>query len=172
MTKPLLATTQASRTRGPGVGARIRTWFLTGVVVAGPLAVTGTLVWWFVDTVDNAVRKLVPSRFWPDSYLPFPMPGFGVIFAFVGLTLLGFLAANLAGRTLITVGETVLNRTPIIRSIYRSAKQMFETLFSASGTSFRKVGLVEFPAKGQWSLVFISSPPPVLVGAAMPPESE
>ena len=162
----------AAAPKGPTVGARVRTWFLTGVVVAGPLAVTGYLVWWFVNSVDNAVRTVVPSRFWPDAYLPFPLPGFGVIFAFLGLTLLGFLAANLAGRTLITIGETILNRTPIIRSIYRGAKQIFETLFSASGTSLRRVGLVEFPTKGQWSLVFISSPPSSMIDAALPAESE
>ena len=160
------------RPRGPGLAARLRTWFLTGVVVAGPLAVTAALVWYFVNTVDNAVRTIVPSRFWPDAYLPFPLPGFGVIFAFLGLTLLGFLAANLAGRTLITVGETLLNRTPVISSIYRSAKQIFETLFSASGTSLRRVGLVEFPMKGQWSLVFISSPPSPFIETLLPPDPE
>ena len=158
--------------KGPSLGARIRTWFLTGVVVAGPLAVTGYLVWWFVNTVDNAVRTVVPSRFWPDEYLPFPMPGFGVIFAFIGLTVLGFFAANLAGRTFLSIGETLLNRTPIIRSIYRGAKQIFETLFSTSGTSLRRVGLVEFPAKGQWSLVFISAPPSAMIDAALPPSSD
>ena len=158
--------------RGPGLGARLRTWFLTGVVVAGPLAVTAALVWYFVNTVDNAVRTIVPSRFWPDAYLPIPLPGFGVIFAFVGLTLLGFLAANLAGRTAISIGETLLNRTPVIRSIYRSAKQIFETLFSASGTSLRRVGLVEFPMKGQWSLVFISSPPSPFIETLLPDDEE
>lgn len=158
--------------KGPRFGARVRTWFLTGVVVAGPLAVTGYLVWWFVNSVDNAVRTVVPSRFWPDAYLPFPLPGFGVIFAFIGLTLLGFLAANLAGRTLITVGETMLSRMPVIRSIYRGAKQIFETLFSTSGTSLRRVGLVEFPAKGQWSLVFISAPPSSMIETRLPPAGE
>jgi len=167
--------TRASGTkesRGPTIGARIRTWFLTGVVVAGPLAVTGYLVWWFVNTVDNAVRTIVPSKFWPDAYLPIQLPGFGVVIAFVGLTLLGLVAANLAGRTLITIGETLLNRTPIIRSIYRGAKQIFETLFSASGSSLRRVGLVEFPMKGQWALVFISSPPTPLIASRLPAVEE
>lgn len=158
--------------RKPRMGGRIRTWFLTGVVVAGPLAITIMLVWWFVDLVDTAVRRIVPVRFWPDSYLPFPLPGFGVILAFVGLTLLGGLAANLAGRTLISVGEQILNRMPIVRSIYRSAKQIFETLFAANGTSLRRVGLVEFPIKGQWSLVFISSPPSALISDRLPPDPE
>ena len=172
ITSPNMGVPPAPRPGRPGIAARVRTWFLTGVVVAGPLAVTAYLVWYFVNTVDNAVRSIVPSRFWPDAYLPFSLPGFGVIIAFVGLTLLGFLAANLAGRTLITVGEQIVSRTPIIRSIYRGAKQIFETLFSASGSSFRRVGLVEFPMKGQWALVFISTPPPAAVATLLPPEAE
>jgi uncharacterized membrane protein len=154
--------------KGPSLGGRIRNWFLTGVVIAGPLAVTAYIVWWFVDTVDSLVKKLVPVSFWPDTYLPFRLPGLGVIFAFLGLTLLGFLAANLAGRTLIALGEAILNRMPIVRSIYKSVKQIFETLFSQSGTTFRRVGLVEFPAKGNWSLVFISAPPGEKLAAFLP----
>ncbi len=145
--------------RGPGVGGRIRNWFLTGVVVAGPLAVTAYIVWWFVDTIDMSVRGLLPGHILPDAYLPFRVPGLGVIIAFLGLTFLGFLAHNLAGRSFIKLGEAMLARMPIVRSIYKSVKQIFETLFSQSGTSFRKVGLIEFPAKGSWSLVFISTPP-------------
>jgi uncharacterized membrane protein len=158
--------------RGTSIGARIRNWFLAGVVVAGPLAITVYIVWWFVDTVDGWVKKLVPASFWPDTYLPFPLPGLGVIVAFLGLTLLGFLAANLAGRSLIALGEAILGRTPIIRSIYKSVKQVFETLFSASGTSFRKVGLIEFPVKGTWTLVFISVTPADAVAAKLPPVEE
>ena len=160
------------RPRGPTIGARVRTWFLTGVVVAGPLAVTGYLVLWFVDTVDNAVRTIVPSGALPDTYLPFHIPGFGVVIAFVGLTLLGFCAANLAGRTFFTIGETLLARMPIVRSIHRGAKQIFETLFSENGSSLRRVGLVEFPMKGQWALVFISSPPTSLVESRLPPSDD
>ncbi len=155
-----------------GLGARIRNWFLTGVIVAGPLMLTAYLVWWFVDSVDSTVRKVVPVRFWPDNYLPIPLPGFGVIFAFIGLTILGFLAANLAGRTLISLGETILDRTPVIRSIYKGLKQIFETLFSQTGTSFRKVGLVEFPHKGSWSIVFISAPPSSVIEAHIPADGE
>ncbi|GAC1335093.1 MAG: DUF502 domain-containing protein [Beijerinckiaceae bacterium] len=142
-----------------GAGARLRNYFLTGLVIAGPLAVTAWIVWWFINTVDSWVTPLIPSVARPDRYLPFHIPGVGVVVALVGLTLLGFLAANLAGRTLLRVGEAILSRMPVVRGIYRSAKQIFETIFSQSGTSFRRVGLVEFPAKGSWSLVFISTPP-------------
>jgi uncharacterized membrane protein len=154
--------------RGPGFGSRIRNWFLTGVVIAGPLAVTAYLVWWFIDAVDGGVKKLVPVEYWPDTHLPFRLPGLGVIIAFIALTLLGFLAANLAGRTLIKIGEMILDRMPVVRGIYKSVKQIFETLFSQSGTSFRKVGLVEFPAKGMWSLVFISTPAQGRVAEGIP----
>lgn len=150
--------------RGPGVGARIRNWFLTGVIVAGPLAVTGYIVWWFVNTIDSWVRGLVPRDALPDAYLPFRVPGLGVVLVFLGLTLLGFLAANLAGRSLIGLGEAILARMPVVRSIYKSVKQIFETVFSQSGTTFRKVGLIEFP-RGGWSIVFISTPPGESVSA-------
>ena len=82
--------------------------------------------------------------------------------------MLGFLTANLVGRKLVEFGEHILNRTPIIRPIYRSLKQIFETLFSKSGSSFRRVGLVEFPAPGMWSIVFMSQPPSADVADRLP----
>ncbi len=120
---------------------------------------TAYIVWWFVNTIDNWVRGLVPINVLPDAYLPFRVPGLGVVLVFLGLTFLGFLAANLAGRSLIRLGEAILARMPVVRSIYKSVKQIFETVFSQSGTTFRKVGLIEFPGKGAWSIVFISTPP-------------
>ncbi len=140
-------------------GSGVRTWFLTGLIIAGPLAVTASLVFWFIDTVDQWVKPLVPPSLWPDTYLPVRLPGTGVVLAFIGLTLLGFLAANLAGRTLLKLGETILDRMPIVRGIYKSMKQIFETVFAQNGTSFRKAGLVEFPSPGMWSIVLVSTPP-------------
>ena len=141
------------------LAARIRSWFFTGLVVFGPVAVTLYIAWWFADTVDSWVKPWAPRGLWPDTYLPVHVPGVGVVIAFIGLTLLGFLAANIAGRTLVRIGEAMVDRTPVVRGIYKGAKQIFETVFSQSGTHFRKVGLVEFPSKGAWSIVFISSPP-------------
>ena len=148
--------------------ARLRSWFFTGLVIFGPVAVTVYIAWWFIDTVDNWVRPLAPASLWPDSYLPFHVPGFGVVIAIVGLTVLGFLAANIAGRTLVGLGEAMLDRTPVVRGIYKSVKQIFETVFSQSGTQFRKVGLVEFPLKGSWSVVFISSEPTIAIAEVLP----
>ena len=151
-----------------GFGSRIRNYFLTGLIVAGPVAITLWLVWSFVTWVDALVRPFIPVAYRPETYLPIQVPGFGLIIAFVALTLLGFLTANLVGRTLVEAGETLLERMPIVRPLYRGLKQVFETLFSKSGSTFRTVGLVEFPSPGMWSLVFLSTPPGSDVTARLP----
>jgi uncharacterized membrane protein len=138
---------------------RLRNYFLTGLVVAGPLAITVWLIWSLINWVDGFVRPVIPPDYRPESYLPWPIPGTGLIIAVVALTLLGFLTANLVGRTLVGWGEGVLARLPIVRPIYKTMKHVFEALFSKTGSSFRKVALVEFPAPDMWSLVFLSQPP-------------
>src|SRR5690242_18501155 len=141
------------------VAGRIRNYFLTGLIVAGPLAITVWLIWSLINWVDGFVRPIIPPAYRPESYLPWPIPGTGLIVAFVALTLLGFLTANLVGRTLVGWGESLLTHMPIVRPIYRTMKQIFEALFSKTGSSFRTVALVEFPSPGMWSLVFVSQPP-------------
>jgi uncharacterized membrane protein len=155
-----------------GVGSRIRTYFLTGLIVAGPIAITVWLIWSFVTWVDDLVRPFIPIAYRPETYLPIKVPGFGLIIAFTALTVLGFLTANLVGRTLFELGETFLERVPIVRPIYRGLKQVFETLFSKSGSTFRTVGLVEFPAPGMWSLVFLSTPPGADITTLLPSDQE
>ena len=155
-----------------GFGSRVRTYFLTGLIVAGPVAITIWLVWSFVTWVDDLVRPFIPIAYRPETYLPIKMPGFGLIIAFIALTVLGFLTANLVGRTFVEIGETILERVPIVRPLYRGLKQVFETLFSKSGSSFRTVGLVEFPAPRMWSLVFLSTPPGPHITATLPSEDE
>lgn len=144
----------------PRVSARgrLRTYFLTGIIVSGPLAITIYLTWWFISLIDGWVKPLVPASYLPDHYLPFSIPGLGLVIAFVAVTLLGFLTANLVGRSVVEFGEVLLARTPVISGLYKGLRQIFETLFSANGTSFRTVGLVEFPVKGTWSVVFLSAP--------------
>ena len=155
-----------------GLMGRLRTYFLTGLIVAGPIAITFYLTWWFVTWVDGLVRPFVPVDYRPETYLPFGLPGSGLVVAVVALTLLGFLTANLIGRTLVDLGEKVLGRMPVVRAIYRGLKQVFETLFSGSGSSFRKVGLVEFPSPGMWSIVLISQAPSVEVAASLPGQDD
>jgi uncharacterized membrane protein len=155
-----------------GFGSRIRNYFLTGLILTGPLYITVSLTWWFINWVDDLVRPLMPAAFRPETYLPIRVPGLGLIIVFVALTLLGFLTANLVGRTLVEAGERILERMPVIRPIYRGLKQVFETLFSKTGSTFRKVGLIEFPAPGMWSLVFLSSPPGSDIAARLPTQEE
>src|SRR3954467_234921 len=151
---------------------RLRNYFLTGLIVAGPLTITLYITWWFITLVDGWVKPLVPAAYLPNAYLPFSIPGFGLVVALTGLTLLGFLTANLVGKTLLNLGEVVLSRMPVVRGIYKGTKQVFETIFSANGTSFRKVGLVQFPVKGTWSLVFISAPAASELTDQLPPAGE
>jgi len=139
-----------------GPMGRIRNYFLTGLVLVGPVYITLNLTWWFINWVDDLVRPLIPVAYRPETYLPIKVPGTGLVIAFVAITLLGFLTANLVGKTLVEIGEAILNRLPVVRPIYKSLKQIFETLFAQTGTSFRRVALVEFPSPGMWSLVFLS----------------
>src|ERR1700742_1178048 len=158
-----------------GVMGRLRNYFLTGLVVAGPVAITLWLTWWFVTWVDGLVRPFVPQAYRPETYLEkylgFGLPGSGLIVAVIALTLLGFLTANLIGRSLVDLGERFLGRIPAVRAIYRAMKQVFETLFSG-GSSFLRVGLVEFPSPGMWSIVLISQPPSADVAHSLPGQED
>jgi len=142
------------------IGARLRNYLLTGLVVVGPVTITIYFVWWFIKAIDDWVKPFLPRYYNPDTYLPFPLPGIGLIIAVLGLTVIGALAANLIGRTLISSSELMLGRMPIVRNVYRGLKQMFESVVASAqahkASSFQKVGLIEFPSKGIWSLVFIT----------------
>jgi uncharacterized membrane protein len=142
--------------RADSAAARLRRYFLTGVVVAGPLTITAAVTWWFINLVDGWVTPLIPAAYLPESYLSFRIPGFGLLVALFGLTMLGFLTANLVGRALLEAGESLLERTPMVSGLYKGMKQIFTTVFSASGSTFRTVGLVEYPQPGMWSIVFLS----------------
>ena len=135
---------------------RLRAYFLTGLVIAAPLALTITITWWFVQWIDSYVDPLIPSIYRPDSYLRFSIPGFGLIVAVVFITLLGFLTRNYVGHRMVVFSESILGRMPIIRSLYRGLKQMFETVISTRAKAFQTVGLIEYPRKGLWAIVFIA----------------
>src|SRR5687767_2050285 len=102
--------------------SRLRNYFLTGLILVGPIYITINLTWWLINWVDDVMRPFIPHYLRTETYLPFRVPGVGLIVAFLGLTLLGFLTANLVGRTLIEFGENLLNRMPIVRPIYKTMK--------------------------------------------------
>jgi uncharacterized membrane protein len=151
-----------------GLVSRLRNYFLTGLILVGPAYITIFLTWWFINWVDDLVRPFIPVAYRPETYLPLKIPGTGLIIALVALTLLGFLTANFVGRKLVEAGEEILNRMPVVRPIYKSLKQIFETFFAKGGSSFRRVGLVEFPSPGMWSLVFLSNPATPDMAARLP----
>ncbi|XHC00809.1 DUF502 domain-containing protein [Nitratireductor sp. ac15] len=136
---------------------RLRNYFLTGFIVTAPLAITAYLAWSMIGWVDSWVKPYIPFRYNPDNYLPFAVPGFGLIVALVLITLIGFLTANFIGRTIIATGEKILGRMPLVRSVYRGLKQILETVLSERSDTFKKVGLIEYPRKGLWALVFIAT---------------
>lgn len=140
------------------LGARLRNYFVTGLVVVGPVGITLYIAWNFITMVDAWVKPYVPRIYNPDYYLPFPIPGVGLLFAVVLLTIIGALAGKLLGRSLISAGELMLGRMPIVRNVYRGLKQIFESVVTASSPSqnFQKVALMEFPSKGIWSIVFVT----------------
>ena len=149
------------------IGTRLRNYLFTGLIIVGPVSITVYIVWWFVGLIDAWIKPLLPSLADIERYLPFELPfpisalpdipGVGLIVAIIGLMLIGALTANLFGRTLFGYGELMLGRMPIVRNVYGALKQIFETVLSKSGSSFQKVALVEYPRKGIFSIVFIST---------------
>ena len=140
-----------------GILSRLRTYFLTGLVVAAPVTITVVLVMWFVDFVDAWFTPMIPDRYQPERYLDFTVPGLGLIIAVVLLTILGALTANLFGRTLVNYGERLVGRMPLVRNIYSALKQIFETVLSQSQQSFREVALIEYPRRGVYSIAFVTT---------------
>lgn len=138
------------------LATRLRNYFLTGLIICAPLAITAWLVRSFIQWADGWVKPYLPSFYNPDTYLPFAVPGFGLLVALFVITLVGFLTANLVGRSIVAFGERLVHRTPLVRTIYKALKQIFETVLQERSNSFKKAGLIEYPSPGLWSLVFIA----------------
>ncbi|MCE9649269.1 MAG: DUF502 domain-containing protein [Parvibaculum sp.] len=150
--------------RKQGVVARLRNYFLTGVVVAAPIGLTIYITDWFVEKVDTWFVPLIPEAYRPENFLSFNIYGIGLLVALVLLTLLGALTANIFGRAVLDLAERLVERMPIVRTIYGALKQIFETVISSSTPSFREVGLIEYPRKGCYAVVFVVSQGGSVVG--------
>ncbi len=136
---------------------RLRNYFFTGLVICAPLAITAYLTWTLIEWVDSWVTPYIPEAYNPESYLPFSIPGFGLLVALLLITLIGFLTANLIGRSIISYGEYLLSRMPVVRNIYSALKQIFETVFRENSDSFQSVALVQYPRQGIWALAFVAT---------------
>ena len=140
-----------------GAGRRLRNYFLTGLIIVAPLAITAYLTWTFIGWVDGWVKPYIPQIYNPDNYLPFAVPGFGLLTALFLITMIGFMTANLVGRSVVSFGESLLDRMPLVRSLYKGLKQIFQTVLAEQSSSFKQAGLIEYPRLGLWSIVFIAT---------------
>ncbi len=141
----------------PGAFTRLRNYFLTGFIVVAPLTITIYLIWTFVEWVDGWIIPYIPAVYNPETYLPFEMPGFGLVMAIIIITLIGFMTASFVGRSIVNMGERFLNRMPLVRNIYSGLKQIFQTVLSGQKGSFTKVGVLEYPRRGLFAIVFIAT---------------
>jgi uncharacterized membrane protein len=139
------------------IATRVRNNFLAGLIICAPIAITLWLTWSIVRWADSWVKPYLPARYDPDSYLNFAVPGSGLVIAMIFITIIGFLGKNLIGRSIVQLGESLVHRVPLVRSIYKSVKQIFETVLREQNNSFKKVGLIEYPSPGLWALVFIAT---------------
>ncbi len=140
----------------PGLVRRLRNYFFAGVLVTAPISITIWLAWEFVAYVDDRVTPLIPPAWNPETYLPFGLPGLGVVVVVFGLTMIGFVTAGLIGRTLVQMGERILDRTPVVRSLYGAVKQIIETVFKEQSKAFREVVLIQYPRPESWAIGFVT----------------
>ena len=145
--------------------ARLRTSFLTGIVVIAPVALTIWLIWSVIGWFDGFVLPFVPDAYRPEEILntifgydlKLNIRGVGVVVFLVFATLVGWLAKGLIGRSFIKYAENLVNRMPVVRSFYSGIKQIAETVFAQQERSFEKACMIEYPRKGIWAIGFIST---------------
>ncbi|TCL09370.1 putative membrane protein [Shimia isoporae] len=140
-----------------GFFGRLRSSFLTGIVVILPIGLTIWLIWTLVGWVDGFVLPLIPDNIQPENYIGINLRGVGLIIFLIFTVFVGWIAKGLIGRSLIKWGEGVVARMPVVRSIYSGAKQIAETVFAQTERSFEKACLIEYPRRGIWAIGFIST---------------
>lgn len=146
---------------------RLRNYFLTGLLVTAPPALTIYLAVLFVSFIDNKVRHLIPEEYNPEQYLPFAIPGLGVVIVIVALIVLGAFTTGYLGRLFVRIWERMWEKMPFVSGIYSTFKQLFETVFSKKSNAFRQVVLVEFPRKDVWTVAFVTSDVPYALADAL-----
>jgi uncharacterized membrane protein len=143
--------------RSPGLWAGMRANFLTGLIVVTPIVLTLYLTWAFITFVDAKVVPLVPAPYNPRTYINADIPGFGLVIFLIFTTIVGYFAKRVFGMQLIRLGESIVSRMPVVRTIYKALKQIVETVLSQTQTSFRQACLVEYPRPGLWAIAFVAT---------------
>ena len=135
----------------------IRNRFFTGVIIALPIVATVLGVSWIVQTVDDNVLQFLPKMWNPKTYLGFDIPGLGLIISIVILFLLGVIASNFFGKSVIKFGEHMLARVPVVSPVYNALKQIVTTVAKQKDRAFRDVCLLEYPRPGLWAIGFVTA---------------
>ena len=153
-----------------GIITRLRGNFLAGLIIVAPIALTFYLIWTVVGWIDSWVWPFVPDAYQPeqlinqyfrneeDPWIYVNVRGIGVVIFFIFTMLVGWIGKGLMGRSFLRMGESIVERMPVVRSVYNGVKQIAETVFSQRDTSFDKACLIEYPRKGIWAIAFISTP--------------
>lgn len=139
-----------------GLMARLRGYFLAGILVTAPISITIYLTWSFLTFVDRRVSHMLPHEWYQALYGGTTVPGVGLIFALVFFVVIGWFATNFLGRIFIRLSEYIVDRVPVIRTLYSAIKQIFETIMATQSQAFREVVMLEYPRKGVWSIGFVT----------------
>lgn len=148
---------QKRRSRRAPLWVMVRTNFLTGLIVVAPVVVTLYLTWAFVTFVDAKIVPLVPTPYNPATYIETDVPGFGLVVFVIFTTFVGYFAKKVFGKQLILLGEGIVDRLPLVRSIYNAMKQIVETVLNQSKSSFSQACLIEYPRRNLWAIAFVST---------------
>lgn len=135
----------------------LRSSFLTGLVVILPIWATGYLIWLVTGWIDGWVLPIIPEQYQPGAWFGVHLQGTGLVIFLVFTVVVGWLAKGLIGRSLIRFGEGVVDRTPVVRSVYNGLKQIAETVFAQTDTKFDRACLVQYPRPGIWAIGFVST---------------
>ncbi len=136
--------------RGPF--ARLRGYFLAGILVTAPISITVYLTYTFLNFIDHRVTHFIPEQYYPHTAIP----GIGILIALFFFVVVGWFATNFLGRLLIRVSEYIVHRMPVIRTLYKAIKQIFETVMASQSQAFREAVMLEYPRKGVWSIGFVT----------------
>lgn len=139
-----------------GLMGRLRAYFIAGILITAPISLTIYLGWAFITYVDSKVTPLFPAQYNPETYLPYGVPGLGVVALVVGLTLIGAVTAGFMGRFFQRLWDASMERVPVLSGIYKALKQVFETVLAQQSNAFREAVLVEYPRRGMWVIAFIT----------------
>ncbi len=135
---------------------KLRNYFLAGILVTAPIAITIYVTWGFLKFLDNKITPLIPVIYNPNTYLPVEVPGLGLIIAITFFVIVGWLTRNFLGRFFVRVSENIVERVPVINTIYGAIKQILETVMASQSDAFKEVVMFEYPRKGIWVLGFVT----------------